>query len=353
MAVERLRLVPAGAVDGMPVPYEIDFDGDQRILQGLRLRFGRNCINGPVVQKIVDKSAPDGGAAALALLEREREVGVWLGRKGGELISKSVGHAFDEEPPFIVTTYRGRTLADLARDRERWPPPPEVARKMIFDLLHGLNTLRICKVTHRRIGMDTLRWDGTTLQIADLGHAKMEGSLNGAARHVDDVRDAGAVIFQIYTGEPPPDDPVELRRRLATQEDETLHSLLVRYHPISRAIESDVFAHEPSLRPTARVLLDRWSAKPRVTGRVDYRERERRIRSEFAALRERQRAYQRAHADSLRSRRAVRRVPLPEPPDVTARRQVMGPRLHLGGLVVTLVMFVLSLLAFITLLAWT
>ena len=52
MAEETLQLVPSSTLAGVPVPYVVDFSGQQRQAAGIRHRLGQNAFSGPVAQKI-------------------------------------------------------------------------------------------------------------------------------------------------------------------------------------------------------------------------------------------------------------------------------------------------------------
>ena len=183
MAEETLMLVPAGALDSMLRPYVVDFSGQQRRTAGITYRLGRNAFSGPVAQKVVAGGA-EREDAVKSRLQRELDVARYLGARGGELLSKCVAYNFGESPASVVVTYHGLPLADLTRDEANWPLGHALRTKITTDLLQGLELLRISRIVHGAVGLDTLYWDGTTLQITDFGHAALSGTYpDGRAAH--------------------------------------------------------------------------------------------------------------------------------------------------------------------------
>ncbi len=312
MAEEDLRLVPSDTVDGTPIPYVIDFNGQQRNESGIKYRLGRNRFGEPVVQKLALS-----GADAVPRLERERQVAKYLGRRGGELIGKCLGYNFDEQPPFVVVTHRGRPLAEVVCDKANWPLGHDTGMRIVIDLLQGLELLRVSRVVHGGIGLDTLRWDGTTLQIVDFGQAALAGTTpeGRPARHEDDIREAGFVIYQILTGTKPPKDPTDLRHQILEVQDSMVRDLLLRRDPVTRAVLDDVFAEDPDARPSSRVLLDRLKRTPRNVREDALAARDQELLAAFAQLRARQRMFRAAYRPWAASRPALR-----------PRRRIVSPR---------------------------
>jgi hypothetical protein len=326
MAEEVLKLVPASALGSDTVPYLVDFSGQQRLAAGIRYRFGQNALSGPVAYKI----AVD-GEAGRPRLERELEVARYLGTRGGELLSKCVGYNFDDSPSSALVTYRGRPLADLARDESNWPPGHTVRRKIITDLLQGLELLRVSRIAHGGIGLGTLHWDGTTLQITDFGQAALARQYpdGRAAHHGDDIRAAGRVIYQVHTGLPPPDDPWDLRQQLEQVQDAELRDLLLQRDLVAGTDRDYVFAEDPDKRPTARTLLDRLDRRPRGVQWSQLVARDRAVRQEFRQLRERQRSFRAAYRPPPSRRPGTRHSPpltgQPGQPGQSARPPVSRP----------------------------
>lgn len=326
MAEEVLKLVPASALGSDTVPYLVDFSGQQRLAAGIRYRFGQNALSGPVAYKI----AVD-GEAGRPRLERELEVARYLGTRGGELLSKCVGYNFDDSPSSALVTFRGRPLANLARDESNWPPGHTVRRKIITDLLQGLELLRVSRIAHGGIGLGTLHWDGTTLQITDFGQAALAGQYpdGRAAHHGDDIRAAGRVIYQVHTGLPPPDDPWDLRQQLEQVQDAELRDLLLQRDLVAGTDRDYVFAENPDKRPTARTLLDRLDRRPRGVQWSQLVARDRAVREEFRQLRERQHSFRAAYRPPPSRRPGTRHSPLltgqPGQPGQSARPPVSRP----------------------------
>ncbi|GAA2372923.1 serine/threonine-protein kinase [Nonomuraea africana] len=222
------------------------------------------------------------GERARELLDHEWRIGKWLGDQGRDFLSTMLGHNPDSVPPYTVMTLRGSPLSELGAPVDR-----ATLRMLITGLLNGLEALRTGGVVHRGINLDTLRWDGGALQISDFTRAEFDGA-GDTVSHGEDVYAAGLVIYHLYTGELPEDDPLRMRDRLRAQ-DEPLRQLL--------GGERTVFAQRPQDRPDARELLERWApAGHRAPARARaYRDREREGRRNFHDLRDRQRAYQERH----------------------------------------------------------
>jgi hypothetical protein len=325
MAEELLNLIPFAALTGVPVTYVVDFDGQQRQVSGMRYRFGQNAVNGPVVQKLaVDKESAE------QYLRRELDVARALGTCGGELLSKCVGYNFTEPSPWIVVNHHGRPLADVVRDPAAWPLPDAGRRKVVTDLLKGLELLRISGIVHGSIDLTTLYWDGGTLQIGDFGRAAICGEYpdQTPAHHGDDIESAARVIYQVHTGQPPPTDPNALRHQLQDVQDPQLRGLLLRRDLASGADIDYAFADEPERRPTARVLLERWDRRPHGVQWSHLVARDRAVRQDFAQLRERQRLFAEAYLPWVtrqhriprpRTAAPTRPTPAPQPVPVPAR----------------------------------
>ncbi len=288
MAAEQLQLIPRDSKDGQYVPYTIDFAHDQWTDEHFRFRLGRNAVNEPVMQKMAHA-----GTRARELLDHEWRIGKWLGDQGRDYVSTMLGHNPDAVPPFTVMTLRGEPLSRLSVPVDR-----ETLRMLVAGLLHGLEVLRSCGVVHRRLNLDTLRWDGGSLQITDFTHAQYDGA-GDTVSHGEDVYAAGLVIFHLYTGELPEDDPARMEQRLRGQ-DVLLRRLLAGESTgAERAVfgERTVFADRAEDRPDARELLERWTPGGRATTGLAraYRDREREGRRNFHELRARQHAYGQRH----------------------------------------------------------
>lgn len=289
MAFEQLRLIPRDSTDGQLIPYAIDFTDFQSQDENFRFRLGRNGVNEPVMLKLAYA-----GERARELLDHEWRIGKWLGEQGRDFVSTMVGHNPTSVPPYSVMTFRGSPLSqmDLPLDRE-------TLRRVITGLLNGLEVLRASRVVHRRINLDTLCWDGVALQITDFTRAELDGT-GEAVWHGDDVYAAGLVIYHLYTGELPEDDPSAMRARLAGQDGPLRELLGGRNRRPGTDWGGEVFADRAEDRPDARVLLDRWgdgAPRPPLRQARAYEEREREGRRNFAELRARQHAYHRRYHD--------------------------------------------------------
>ncbi len=311
MAEETLQLVPFDTLRETNVSYVVDFNGQQRQAAGIRHRLGQNAFSGPVALKM----AVDGedGEGAESRLRRELEVARYLGPRGGELLSKCLGYNFSDAPASTVVTYRGRPLADLVRDEAHWPLDHALRTKIITDLMQGLELLRVSSIVHGGIGLDTLYWDGTTLQITDFGQAALCGKYpdGRAAHHGDDVYAAGLVIYHVYTGQPPPADPVDLRRQIDEVQDVELRDLLLHRDLVAGTDLDYVFAADHDQRPTSRVLLNRLDRRPHGIQWEQLVARDRAVREDFRRLRERQRRFRDVYLPCIARRPAP---PRPRPP---------------------------------------
>jgi hypothetical protein len=320
VAEQTLQMVPSGRLAEAPVSYVVDFNGQQRQAGGIRHRLGRNAVSGPVALKVALDEA------AMPRLQRELEVARYLGSRGGELLSKCVGYNFGDAPASTVVTYRGQPLSDLVRDEANWPPDHLLRTKIITDLLQGLELLRVSSIVHGGISLDTVHWDGTTVQIIDFGQAALSGKYPDGqpAHHGDDIRAAGGVIYHVYTGQPAPADSIDLRQQLGQVQDTELRDLLLHRDHAGADIDY-VFAEDWDRRPTSRILLRRLDTRPHGVQWQQMVARDRAVRDDFRQLRERQRRSRNAYARweaSSRSRpagttvfrsRADREAPRPAP----------------------------------------
>ena len=291
-------LVPARALAGIPASYLVNFNGQQRIAGGLRFRLGQSPHSGPVAQKVVVHGDPTREAAASTRLLRERDIARYLGSRGGELFSRCVGYNFDQSPASALVTYHGRPLTELAANETAWPPDHATRTKMATDLLRGLELLRVAGVVHGNIDLDTLCWDGTTLQLTEFGHAALCGKYpdDRPARHGDDILAAGRVIYQLYSGQVPPTDPAELRHQTEHVQDSELRDLFLQRDWVTGDVYY-VFAASAAERPTARMLLDRLDKRPHGTQWNQLVERDQRARASFRQLRERQQQVRHLYGD--------------------------------------------------------
>lgn len=343
MGEEKVELVPAGALTAVPASYVIDFNGQRRQFGGIRYRLGHNVFNGPVALKITVE-----GEAGEQRLRRELEVTRYLGVHGGELLSKCLAYEFGRSSASALVTYRGRPLADVMHDEASWPLDYSARAKIIVDLLRGVELLRVSSIVHGAISMNTLHWDGTTLQIVDFGQAALCGSYPDGrlAHHGDDVEAVGRVIYHIHTGQPPPEDPATLRRQLEQVQDAELRDFLLRRDLVRDNDIDYVFASAPDGRPTARVLLRRLDRRPHGIQRQRLLAREQAVRTEFTRLRERQEHFRRGYRSWVaeRARAGSFRWPYPvarRPYRRVANSDDLARRAVLVAVVVGVVMVVL------------
>jgi serine/threonine protein kinase len=242
---------------------------------------------------VAQKIAVDGDSAPLRL-QRELDVARYLGaQRGGDLVSKCLGYNFSPGQPWILVTYRGRPLADLVPDRARWPLDHTLRTKLITDLLRALEILSVSSIVHGGISLDTLYWDGDTLQITDFSRAALAGTYpDGRPAHPgDDIEAVGRVIYQVYTGHPPPQDPAELRRQIGQVQDDWLRDLLLRRNQVTARDVNYVFADDPNRRPTAAELLSRLDTRPHGIQWEQMVAADQQVRAEFQRLRGRQRQF--------------------------------------------------------------
>ncbi|TCO52877.1 hypothetical protein [Actinocrispum wychmicini] len=346
MAEEKIELVPYHAHTVAPTLYTIDFNGSQRQASGIRYRLGHNVSDGPVAHKIaVDK------AAAERRLRRELEVAQFLETRGGELLSKCLRYNFDSSPVSTVVSYRGRPLADLARDPAGWPLAHPVRRKIITDLLQAVELLRVSSIVHGAISMDTLHWDGSSLQIVDFGQAALSGEYPDGRRahHGDDVVAAGRVIYHVHVGQPPPDDRAALRRQIEEVQDIELRDLLLRRDLVAGADIDYVFAPDPGQRPTTRDLLNRLDRRPHGVQWQQLLGKEEAVRDEFRGLRGRQarfRADYTAWANMPRNagRQATTWASLPRPTSSRSSGEIAAVVIGAVGVIVALIVILAVLL---------
>jgi hypothetical protein len=289
--VETLELVPYDSVTGRPRAYDVNFGSDQQERAGVRYRLGTHGLSGPIALKTAVTEE------ALPRLRRELDVAKYFRgdaryflQDGGELLSKCLAYDFTGTSPRALVTRRGQRLADIARSRADWPFPHAVRAKLTLDLLLGLEILRKHSIVHGAIGMDTLTWDGGTLQITDFGHAALGGQYpdGSAAHHGDDIDAACRVIYRAHAGTAPPEDPAELRHQVEMLDD-GLRKLLLR-----SGGERDLyyaFDAVPDRRPSSRNLLDVLDDRPNSVQLRQLRQRDAEVRAGFRRLRERQRQY--------------------------------------------------------------
>jgi hypothetical protein len=297
MAAESLQLVPVGSLTGKRVDYLVSYSGTQRIKAGIRYALG-TMAGYPVAVKTMAPapSVLTAGAAPGQSLLREVQVGECLRGRGGERLAACLASDVPNEPSLTLTASRGVPLSVLVQDEARWPLPHPQREKAMRDLVQGLEVLRLSGLVHGAIGLDTLYWDGSTLQITDFSHASFQGRyLDGSeAHHSEDIIAAARVIYHLCIGQSLPADPAELRDQVerdptlgGTERGRAQGGLLLHQLPAHGRDEYYAFSADPDLRPTSQTLLA-WLNRPHGRQPADLAEQEQRDRARFRALRERQ-----------------------------------------------------------------
>jgi serine/threonine protein kinase len=183
VAEELYLICPNEAGRGLQ-KFDFTFDGSAFVGPEYRVRQGRDSQQAPVAQKIAHGHGSGGGAH----LEREVSIGRTLARRIGAkqypaCISRLIGYnpgisdmsKMSENQanslPYAVFTYQRGTLADLAGDL---PVDPDLFWRIADGLIIALCYLQSAQVVHRRIRLDTVRWDGEHVQLADFTHAVPE-----------------------------------------------------------------------------------------------------------------------------------------------------------------------------------
>jgi len=200
------------------------------------------------------------------LLENEARIGVRLARRYAgsypQELARLVGYALDDEEPYLLfAPFRGRLVADAQTDLM-------IDKQRLFQvsLLQGVLALAEVEVVHGHLNPTTVRWDDQAVQICDYTLAAMSGEdrtaiphglwassayrvATGVAHTSDDVWAAGAMIYEMVTGQLFP-------RRGApnlTHRGAALRNLL-----------DGVFAASVQARPEAGELLHRLRSEPSV-----------------------------------------------------------------------------------------
>jgi hypothetical protein len=288
MSEETLALVPVGTLTGRRVDYLVRYTGSQVVRSGIRYRLGMNA-GVPVAVKTV---APQAGAAQAGLLRermhREVLVSGGLRGRGGEWLGECMACDDPNNPSLTLVSFSGTRLTDLIRDDASWPLPHAARMKAIRDLVQGLRVLQVSCVAHGAIGLDTLHWNGSTLQINDFGLTSQEGlhPNGGPASHAEDIIAAGRVIYHIHTGQPPPADQDELRHQIKELQGPWLRDLMFVRDPASREVYY-VFSPDPAKRPTAQAMLAQLTGPHGIQADKIAKE-DQQARERFRALRERQ-----------------------------------------------------------------
>ena len=279
--------------------FEFRFEGAQFAGPEFRIRYGRDSQDTPVAQKIAH-----GGPDAYRQLQREVRIGRILVQRIGKneypiYLSRLIGYNpgreenLSQDAPYSVFTYQRATLADLA---DELPLQPELLRPVTDGLIIALCYLQAAGVVHRHLRLDTVHWDGTTVQLADFEHAAAEWDDNpGAVGEVpwdapeqragpaaadtrDDSYAAALLMARLITGQEFTDD--EEAREAIARMDLTQQHLL-----------RDAAADYRRDRPTAYELRKRRRLPDPLNPVLRAnRGHESEARARFATLRQRQRS---------------------------------------------------------------
>jgi serine/threonine protein kinase len=240
--IERVEMITCGGREAEKSIFEIDFDQGEDARDGFRERHGVLVHSGGerILQRIAytDEARRELGRAVKNADNVVRRLGVT--RYPREL-TRVVGHRPDGRAPFLVTTRRGRPLAEV---RDELPLKPGQLWTAVDGIIAVLTQLHDLRLVHRDIRPETLLWDGAGVQLAEFYLGAHEGDERrgpvgadpwrspeqaaglGKADCRDDVYSAGAVIFHLATGEeigPSPD----MRERMRYL-DGSLRTLLDR-----------------------------------------------------------------------------------------------------------------------------
>ena len=197
----------------------------------------------------------------------------------------------DADPQIAVISHSGEPLANAVQTMT-------VSDRLAAarGLLGAMAQLNAARVVHRALSPDSVLWDASrkSVQVTGFGQAAIAGesrrggpasgpwcgpeqaSGTGAATTMDDLYSTGLLLFWLYTGEMPAPDPAAMRERLALHDED-----------LRRRLDGS-FSDQPSDRPSLEQLSRRWRPGSLGPPRVPRRDDE--ARSEFAALRQRQRA---------------------------------------------------------------
>jgi hypothetical protein len=313
---------------------------------GLTLR--RGALAADRTQVVVKYAA---AAEAKELLSREVNVAEYLDPAAARLgypesLSRVVGFDLDANPPLLVATWRGQPLAESSQDN-RLPLAAAQQAGAATSLLTAVAFLAAAGYVHGGLSPRTVRWDGESLQVTDLGHATMRdrprwtgprvgppGRLedflalaggaaatpaaaesrgpengfwrpppgDGVARPGDDVYALAALLLFACTDETP-EPGADLAAWLARQD-----------HDLRRQL-ADAFAPDPAARPPAQQLRERVGL-PTVLAAVRQSERAREHDQEQQA---------RAHFRELGERKARFRADLAARPDAVTPAAAAAP----------------------------
>ena len=219
---DELHLIGPNEAGRGAQKFQFTFDGRQWVETDFRMRVGHDSAGMPVVQKIAHA-----GREASGGLQQEVAIGRMLLRRIGKneyptCLSRLIGYNpgitdnSGTQAPYAVFTYQQGTLADLSGEL---PLRPDLFGQVADGLIVALCYLQAAQIVHRHIRMETVRWDGEHLQLADFGHAVPEweqrpGAFGaepwdspqqrsgaGTADCRDDIYAAALILARLATGQ--------------------------------------------------------------------------------------------------------------------------------------------------------
>ena len=319
---DELHLIGPNEAGRGAQKFQFTFDGRQWVETDFRMRVGHDSAGMPVVQKIAGA-----GREASRRLQQEVAIGRTLLRRIGKseypmCLSRLIGYnpgitdTSGTQAPYAVFTYQQGTLADLSGEL---PLRPELFGQVADGLIVALCYLQAAQIVHRHIRMETVRWDGEHLQLADFGHAVPEweqrpGAFGaepwdspeqrsgaGTADCRDDVYAAALILARLATGQEFASD-VEARQAIGRL-DMTQLALL------GRAC-AELRRDRPTAHELRRIRRLPDPLNPVLRG---HRGRESEARARFAELRRRQEKARQSRAAAAARARARARPPGPGP----------------------------------------
>lgn len=223
-------------------------------------------------------------------------------------LPKLVGYNFDTRAPFaLLSPYPGEAAVNQKRVRSLLN---EQRARFAASLARALALLAAVDLVHGSIDLSSIYLDGMTVHLVNFGAAMAVGEARGRtlAHPGDDVLAAARVLYEVYTGHPPPKD------KQPDLTDIPIRDLL-----------TGAFAPNPEDRPCAVTLLDGLGGSSSELPRPDD------VRARLA----------RGHARFDAERRHKRPVVLPpsSPPDRTLIRALLATVLVVAVVVLALVAF--------------